>query len=227
MSQEPKTTTDKDDEVVLCVSAALFDSVAAGLPRSPEGLILDPLPFLKALEQRRNVFWARRGDVEDDPGTRQVCTYPVLRHDGWYWTYRRKGGDSRLDGGRSLGVGGHVGKEDSDPVGEGTRVNARMAVYRAGERELHEEVTIPERSYPGDDFRFNYTAIIDDRSDRVGMCHVGLVMDLELVQPEVYPTAEGKMVDAGWTSPSKLFCTIEQYEGWSRVLIRHALAKSK
>jgi predicted NUDIX family phosphoesterase len=226
MSKEPKTTTDRDDEVVLCMPAARFDDLTSGIPRTSNGLILDIKPFLRALDSKTNVFWGRRGDVEDDVMVRQIIAYPVLRHDGWYWSYRRKGGDSRLDGGRSIGVGGHVAKEDGESDGEG-KVTPRMAVYRATERELHEEVRIGERAWPASEFRFNYAAIIDDRSDKVGLCHVGVVMYLELVQPDIEPTPEGKMVDAGWTSPSKLYSTITQYEGWSKVLIRHELGRSK
>ena len=67
----------------------------------------------------REGFFVRRGDAEQDPGTKQVIPYLVLR-DGERWFLMRRtrgGGDARLHDRWSIGVGGHLNPGDGDVAG--------------------------------------------------------------------------------------------------------------
>lgn len=72
-------------------------------------------------------FFRRRGDVEDDPSLKQIIPYLVVQSSGRYMLFQRTqaGGEGRLHGLYSVGVGGHVAKIDegeaADAVAAGLR----------------------------------------------------------------------------------------------------------
>ena len=63
-------------------------------------------------------FFAERDAVEEDPSLKQVIPYAVIARAGGIFCFRRsnRGGERRLFGLRSIGVGGHVNPEDGDDV---------------------------------------------------------------------------------------------------------------
>ncbi|MEI3063149.1 MAG: hypothetical protein V8S72_09590 [Oscillospiraceae bacterium] len=80
-----------------------------------------------------------RPDAENDPGYKQIIPYVVLRRGDEIFMTRRlkKGGEARLHGLMSIGVGGHI-----NPVDDVDRENVLL---RGLERELDEEVEIEHR----------------------------------------------------------------------------------
>jgi predicted NUDIX family phosphoesterase len=59
-------------------------------------------------------LWRERAQVEHDETLLQPVAYGVLLNDaGEVWCYQRAGGDERVDGRYSCGVGGHVDAQDS------------------------------------------------------------------------------------------------------------------
>jgi len=75
-----------------------------------------------------------RAAVEEDEAWLQLIPYVVLRDErGAVWAYARRGGDGRLLGRRSVGVGGHIEESDRRP----TLLDTARACAR---RELAEEL---------------------------------------------------------------------------------------
>lgn len=168
--------------------------------------------FERILGARSARFMARR-DVEDDPAWRQLIPYTVLRCGGEVFAYRRGGGEGRLLGRRSLGVGGHVAEGDGGGRGPAD------AFYACTVRELNEEVDLRSG------FLFDALGLISDDSDLVGRVHLGMVQVCELDSPEVEPR-EGGLVEAGFVPVGALAAARDDYESWSRLLIdAAALAK--
>lgn len=104
----------------------------------------------------------RRGDAEEDPSWKQIIPYMFFENGGDIFLMQRKGDhtDSRLADKFSLGVGGHINKED-------IRGKDLMDWAR---REFEEEV----------DFRGSYktefVGILNHDANDVGMVHAGLVI---------------------------------------------------
>jgi predicted NUDIX family phosphoesterase len=106
--------------------------------------------------------------VEGDAAWQQPIAYCLLRRGALVWTYRRRGGDGRLDGRASAGVGGHV------DAGDGAGVDAAAptplsVIIAAARRELAEELVAPPALDP------KPLAWIHEHDSPVGLVHVGLV----------------------------------------------------
>src|SRR6478736_1086077 len=112
--------------------------------------------FISALE--RDGRYEPRVEMERDPSFKQVIPYLVLR-DGRRWFLMRRtdaGGDPRLHGRYSIGVGGHLNPGDGGLLG-GLR------------REWDEELVA--------DFVpvFRLVALLNDDTTEVGAVHLGAV----------------------------------------------------
>jgi predicted NUDIX family phosphoesterase len=129
---------------------------------------LDALRTAVAREGR----YLDRPIAEDDPTHKQLIPYVVVRDGDRIFLMERTdaGGDRRLHGKASIGVGGHL-----NPVDEGE--DALMAGLR---REWAEELVAdwsPE---------FRLVGLLNDDSNPVGAVHLGVVFAVE---------AEGRAVD--------------------------------
>lgn len=103
-----------------------------------------------------------RNLMEQDLRYKQIIPYIVFQHEDHYFLMQRhkKASETRLQSKFTLGIGGHIRKEDMD----GT------SIFSWAEREFHEEV----------DYHGNLTitplGILNDDSNDVGKVHVGLVL---------------------------------------------------
>lgn len=151
------------------------------------------------------LVWRERGQVEDDPTWQQPVIYAVLRDgDGRCWAYQRRGGDSRLDGRRSIGVGGHV--DGGDDRGE-----LLPTMLAALARELDEELT----DLPGGLRLGAPLAWINEQASAVGRVHVGLVIAAAWPKgPPPSPRA-GEALDAIGFVPVSAIRAVAGYEVWS------------
>ena len=127
---------------------------------------------------RSRGFFLERRHAELDAGFKQVIPYTLVVHGDEVLLLTRlgKGGEARLHGKLSIGVGGHINPVDLDGPGHAPATlapgaaPARADVLDAGcRRELEEEIEI----------RCPYTlsavGIINDDSSDVGSVHFGLV----------------------------------------------------
>ncbi len=146
-----------------------------------------------------------RPSAEADPTHKQVIPYVVLtRGDEVFVTRRlKKGGETRLHGLLSVGVGGHISREAD---GDGPDV-----LRRGMERELAEEVRIEHKG------ALTPRGIINDDSQEVGTVHMGLLFTLE-VAGEV-TVNETEKLEGCWKSRAELPALKDRMESWSQFAI--------
>jgi len=103
--------------------------------------------------------FADRARVEEDPSLKQIIPYAlVVRNDDVFRFRRCGGGEKRLVGKGSIGVGGHVNPEDAGDV-----------IHDALRRELAEELCLPHRQ------RTELLGLLNDDTTPVGSVHLGIV----------------------------------------------------
>jgi len=146
--------------------------------------------------------------AEADPAFKQLIPYVVVRDGARVFLMERTdaGGDPRLHGRASIGVGGHLNPVDrgEDPLTDGLR------------REWSEELIAdwePE---------FRLVGLLNDDSNPVGSVHLGVVFDVEAAGRPVEVRERDKL--------SGRFATVEEVraawgrmETWSRLVADHLL----
>jgi len=151
-----------------------------------------------------------RAAVEEDEAWLQIIPYVVLR-DGRsaVWAYARRGGDGRLLGRRSVGVGGHIEEADRRPTLLDTaRVCAR--------RELAEELAQPEAARLDPQPR----GWIHERETAIGRVHLGLVFAARWTAPEPPLPKPGESLAAIGFLPPAAVRADERFERWSQLAVR-------
>jgi predicted NUDIX family phosphoesterase len=149
---------------------------------------------------RREGFFLRRGDAEEDPTHKQVIPYLVLR-DGERWFLMRRtraGGDARLHDLWSIGVGGHLNPGDGDVEG-GLR------------REWAEEVVA--------DFEpaFEAVGLLNDDTTPVGAVHVGIVFVADAAGRPVGIRETDKLIGS-FATTGEVAAVRDSMETWSRLV---------
>lgn len=150
-----------------------------------------------------------RSTVEEDPSFKQLIPYVVLQCslDGqphvFQYTRGKGQGEKRLHALRSVGVGGHISREDA----------AGQDLYRSGMlRELTEEMII---DCP---YQEELVGFIYDDSNAVGRVHLGVVHRLTLDQPAAR-ARESELTDSGFVSVQSLKTQWERLETWSQLCL--------
>ncbi len=105
-------------------------------------------------------FFADRERVEEEPALKQVIPYTLVAREDRVLLCRRtdRGGERRLHGMLSVGVGGHVNPQDHGDV-----------IHDALRRELVEELVLPPR------FEARVVGLVNNDTTPVGSVHVGVV----------------------------------------------------
>jgi len=119
-----------------------------------------------------------RGLAEADFSYKQIIPYLIFQHDEKLFLMQRcsKASESRLANKYSLGIGGHVRKED---------IQSRD-LFEWAQREFHEEV-----SYTGN-LSISTLGILNDDSNDVGKVHLGLVLLLKGDSADIHIKSELK-----------------------------------
>jgi predicted NUDIX family phosphoesterase len=191
-------------EFVLVVPRArLFDD------RYPHGLeVFGPGDRERVVGRiRDHGFFVERRHAERDLTLKQVIPYAVLERDGALFLMRRlgKGGEARLHGKLSVGVGGHVNPVDgaADPLEEGLR------------REIEEEVEV-EGGWDAAP-----VGILNDDATAVGAVHFGLVYRVRAKGPA--RVREREALEGGFEPRSavleRLRSDRSRFETWSALLL--------
>lgn len=158
----------------------------------------------------------RRGDMEEDPSYKQLVSYVIISSgdDEETLVYERLGGggEERLHGLLSIGVGGHMNDiEDMDDIDEKLSINAK--------RELEEEVGLA-----GDDVKnIEIMGLINDDGNEVGRVHIGLVLKVSVDKDSV-ANMEADTLSLKWTCNGDL-SGLSPYESWSELIIRDAYGR--
>jgi predicted NUDIX family phosphoesterase len=197
-------------------SIAVKDEEVLVIPESRMGLLggfSGFRPFcdeaFRALLNPAFMEFRPRSQVEEDPSYKQLIPYVLLQanQDGqtslFQYTRGKGQGEKRLHALRSLGVGGHISREDA----------SGDDLYRSGmQRELNEE-TIIECDYSEELVGFIY----DDTSP-VGRVHLGVVHLLQLERPAAR-AREMELTDSGFAPISKMKAELDRFETWSQLCL--------
>lgn len=152
----------------------------------------------------------RRGDMEEDPTFKQLISYCLLENEkGELLVYERLsgGGEERLHGQSSIGVGGHMNDVvGADSINEVLRVNAQ--------RELEEEVGLAKE----DSQNMEYLGFINDDNNEVGKVHMGVVFKITVSTSDV----EAKETDTlriKWVEKGSIE-SYDDFETWSALILQ-------
>jgi predicted NUDIX family phosphoesterase len=192
-----------ESEHVLVVPTAIFHRLGLFQGFTPE---VDR--YLPGLLDPGHLTFLPRDEAENDPDFKQLIPYVILRCGGQVYHYRRgsSGTETRLRARRSLGIGGHICKEDT--AGEG-----RGGAYRAG---LLREVT--EEVFLNSAYSERSLGLINDDRTPVGRVHLGIVHLFELEEPRVR-RREAALVEDGFAPPARLRADAADFETWSQFLL--------
>jgi len=159
--------------------------------------------------------WRPRPALEHDEGFLQPIPYLALHNEaGDLWTYRRRGGDARVDGRCSCGVGGHVELQDAAASAGATLLNALK-------RETAEELGLPLAEVPIARPR----ALIYEHLSAIGRVHLGVLYTARWNRssPPCPPDHEA-LEGLGFMKPETIVAD-PRFELWSRLvagfLIQH------
>lgn len=147
-----------------------------------------------------------RPEAEVDPSHKQIIPYVVLcRGDEVFATRRlKKGGEARLHGLISLGVGGHINPEAD---GDGSDV-----LFRGMNREIDEEVYITKKG------ELIPRGMINDDGNEVGRVHLGLFFTME-VSGQV-SVRETEKLEGFWIPKKDLASLMDEMETWSQLVVK-------
>lgn len=186
------------DEEVLVIPASHFRSVGEF-----HGFRQADTDYCNQLLNPDVMQFMPRREAEIDPEFKQLIPYVVLRSQGEIFHYNRgkTGTETRLQSLRSIGIGGHISKEDQTATGD---------LYRVGMlRELNEEVDILT-TYTEEFLGFIY----DGRTD-VGSVHIGVVHLFELEERLAFAKESG-ISESGFAPLKELLKYRDQFETWSQ-----------
>jgi predicted NUDIX family phosphoesterase len=148
----------------------------------------------------------RRADMEGEPSMKQIIPYLIVRHGARLFVFQRTaaGGEPRLHGKFSIGVGGHITRADVegaiDPLAAGLR------------RELEEELRI------GGTWRVRLVGVLNDDTNAVGQVHFGLVHVVEVASTDVavreHHTLTGRLADG-----AEVRDLYDRMETWSQLIL--------
>src|SRR5580698_9048448 len=146
-------------EKVLCIERSLFERLGVFL-----GMNLEIEKYMPALTTRSNMLYVDREQAENDPRYKQIIPYALILCGDKILRYRRgkRGGESRLHGLYSVGVGGHILEQDNWLFSRG------LGYREAMRRRLIEEVDIDVTGEMA-------VAVMNDDSSEVGRFHFGVV----------------------------------------------------
>lgn len=176
--------------------------------RCPHGLeVLDEGGMAEIARRiRARGFFVERRHAEQDATLKQVIPYCVVARGSEVFLTRRtsNGGDARLFGKRSIGIGGHVNPVDGADV-----------LALALRREIEEEIAIEGA------WTVRAVGLLNDDSTDVGSVHVGLV---HVVRAEGdVRVRETENLVGGFTRTEDLvsLCRAERatFETWSALLV--------
>jgi predicted NUDIX family phosphoesterase len=141
--------------------------------------------------------------AEANPAFKQLIPYVVVRNGQLVFLMERTtgGGDPRLHGRASIGVGGHLNPVDgeADPLGVGLR------------REWREELVADWEP------RFRLIGVLNDDSNPVGSVHLGVVFEVDAAGRALFVRERDKL-SGSWADADQLRAAGERLETWSALV---------
>jgi predicted NUDIX family phosphoesterase len=193
-----------------------------------------PVPDLNFLQQ---AVWQSRASAEHDEAFLQPIPYLLLRNtQGQLWCYQRTGGDARLDGRCSCGVGGHVDLQDAQPPLERhvidscqrtpdkgykpiSSINPQATLQHALLREVAEELGVGE----SDLGPISFHGLIYEGLSAVGRVHLGVLFAAAWQPAQPPQPCAGEALRGLGFMPASAIDNNTQFELWSRLAARQLL----
>jgi predicted NUDIX family phosphoesterase len=158
---------------------------------------------------RARGFFVERRHAETDSSFKQIIPYCLVTCGDSVFLLRRtkKGGEARLHGLLSVGVGGHINPVDEE-VGD--------VVEAGAERELAEEIVLDA---PGTRLG---VGIINDDASAVGSVHFGIVYRIDVETPDVH-VRETDQLEGEFVPREKIRDLLtnerDRFETWSALIL--------
>jgi len=187
------------EERVLCFERNLLEDLGVF-----QGLSLDVDKYLPVVTASKNITYRNRSEAELDRRYKQLIPYVLVICNGKILRYRRGkgGGEKRLHGLFSVGVGGHISEEDNGLFAQSVGYHDSMR------RELMEEVAIEGAKDVA-------VALINDDSTDVGYVHFGVVHVLEVNNEDVAGNRSGILAPE-FVPIADATKDLSEYESWSK-----------
>ena len=196
-----------NEEHILVIPESVINAIG-----TIDGFERDVDRFLKPILSSDQLSFQPRGPMETDPSFKQLIPYVLLEwtdSDGRtkLFTYTRGGssGEARLHAKRSVGIGGHISREDAadgaDPYAVGMQ------------RELQEEIILET------DYQESREGLIYDPSNEVGQVHLGVVHRFVLQEPNVQSN-EDDLAEGAFVDVDTLKSQMERLETWSQLALK-------
>ena len=192
------------EERVLCFERSLFEKLGVF-----QGLSLEVEKYLPVVTATAHVRYLNRSEAEQDKRYKQLIPYALIICGDKILRYRRGkgGGETRLHGLYSVGVGGHISEEDNGLFSSG------IGYHEAMRRELKEEVDIEVA-------QDSAVAVINDDSTEVGFVHLGIVHVVQVADESLANRRSG-IVSPEFVPMSEAVKNPDAYESWSRFCLEN------
>jgi predicted NUDIX family phosphoesterase len=147
-----------------------------------------------------------RAEVEDDPRWRQIIPYAVVERAGEVLLVERLSGGSevRLHNRYSLGIGGHINRQDAECQVAGDLLTAALT------RELREELVIGA-------FFAEAVGLIHSDASPVDRVHTGVLYLVKTLEATV---REQHKLRGAWAGLNEVAALEARLEGWSQLALR-------
>lgn len=217
----------KQQEVLICIPDAILNEqvVHGGFKKFESIYAVDHLK--KMLPHL--VLLPRDEELEKDPSIKQLVNYTVIMRAAkeadleflQFQRCKKTSTEQRLGGKRSIGIGGHMNREDLNGNELGRiEVNLMVELMKlAAARELNEELLITGTGILSHEIQ----GLIIDNSDEVGSVHIGFIHTVLIDDSTEIKANEDCMQDLEWQTLSQLRVkdieNRDYFEGWSKMLI--------
>lgn len=184
-----------------------------------QGLVFDVERYLAKIFVQGVPRFMPRLQMEKDPVYKQLIPYVIMNYEGKYLSYVRgkRGGETRLVGNRSIGIGGHINPIDDMPLFNSNPYETYLAAVG---REVAEEVSV-ETSHTD-----RVVALLNDESNEVGLVHLGIVHYWTLDAPKV-KKREQMITQMAFMTPVELQKVRDTMETWSQLCLKHLAEMTK
>lgn len=153
---------------------------------------------------RRHAVFLPRTTAEANPAYKQIISYVIIRRGSAVFSTRRlnKGGESRLHGLISLGIGGHINPIDTgkDPLEQG--------MYR----ELEEEIALSAAP-----LALRHLGFVNDDGNDVGKVHLGMLCVMDVPPDCTVTVRETEKLMGSWLPIASLPSLLPELETWSQI----------
>lgn len=211
----------KEDEVILVVKREkLFENVNP----FQGSLFNDKVSeILNAIEN--NYKSMRRGSVEESDVNLDKCAernesykqpipYIIIQKGNHFYVTERLegGGESRLHGKLSMGIGGHM-----NPI-EGFD-NFDSLLMENTLRELHEELNVNDND---EEVTIETSGLINDDENEVGKVHIGLLGKIVLSENQDVSIREVEQLKGTWYTLEELLSdeVFPRIESWGQIVVK-------